>query len=175
MKIIVTESQLKKIIVEQDSWTSKAASGPQKCGRDAQWCSDGSSKDDRQWDKELKRQEKIDARQSAQELQDYLNPRIDRLGGKVDKKDFNERYLNFVKVNPDFESQSSALTPVQRFGILYKESGSLRNPEYYLTSKFNKMFNHSGSIDMQTFYNMIKQMGGFDKYFEEYKKGFPIK
>ena len=34
MKILITKSQFKRI-VEQDEWVLKAASGPQRCGRDA--------------------------------------------------------------------------------------------------------------------------------------------
>ena len=159
-------------LIEQDKWVQKAASGPQSCGLTGS--SGGSnSKEEKQWDKEVKRQDKIDAKDSRKELQDYLNPRIDRLGYKVDKNDFNTKYLQFVKTNPDFETLPSKLTPAQRFGILYKEQSALSKPDYYLTTKLNKMFNRTGTVSMQQFYDLIKQMGGFDKYFELYSKGFP--
>ena len=172
MKIIVTESQLKKIISEQDAWASNAASGPQKCGLSG---GDGGSsgREERQWDRDVKKQNKIDAKQSQKELQDYLNPKIDRMGYKIDKNDFNSKYVGFVKSNPDFETLPSKLTPAQRFGILYKEQGALQSKDYYLTTKLNKMFNSTGPVSMQQFYDYIKQMGGFDKYFEYYTKGFP--
>lgn len=41
MKIILTESQLLRLVQEQDEWTRRAASGPQKCGKDAKFCKDG--------------------------------------------------------------------------------------------------------------------------------------
>ena len=159
--------------MEQESWVTKAATELQKCGLSGQ-SSGGNCKDDKQWDKDIKRQEKFETKQSQKELQDYLNPKLDRLGYKVDKNDFNSKYNEFVKLNSDFESSPSKLTTAQRFGILYKESSSLNKPEYYLTTKLNKMFNHTGSISMQQFYDFIKQMGGFDKYVDLYSKGFPV-
>ena len=32
--------QLMGLLIEQDEWTRRAASGPQKCGKDAKWCVD---------------------------------------------------------------------------------------------------------------------------------------
>lgn len=163
-----------KKLMEQDSWVTKAASGPQSCGL-TKGDSGSSGKEEKQWDKEVKRQEKIDAKQSQKELQDYVNPRIDRLGYKVDKNDFNNQYKQFVTSNPDFESLPSKLSPAQRFGIIYKEMSALKSKDYYLTTKLNKMFNRTGPITMQEFYDMIKQMGGFDKYYQLWSQGFPMK
>jgi len=44
MKYILTESQF-RLLMEQDPWVLKAASGPQKCGKDAKWCGDNTSSD----------------------------------------------------------------------------------------------------------------------------------
>ena len=85
MKVIISESQLRTII--EQGWTDpvKAASGPQKCGI-TKGDNGSYDKESRALDKESSRQDKIDAKERAQQNKNFLSLSYDRDGDPLDRQ-----------------------------------------------------------------------------------------
>lgn len=129
--------------------------------------------------KEAARINAQDAKEQAQQFQNRFNPNLDNAGDKLDREgrlEFNNDYKTFTTANPSFLTEPSQYKPLQRFAFLHKEMIRLRRgDDYWLSQKLNKLFNHTGAISDNDFYKFIMdpKIGGFDKFAEQWRLGFP--
>lgn len=134
---------------------------------------------DRQAGKDAARIDAQDAKEQAQQFQNRFNPRLDNAGDPLDKEgriQFNNDYKSFTTANPSFLTEPSQYKPLQRFAFLEKEMIRLRRgDDYWLSQKLNKLFNRAGALSDNDFYRLITdpKIGGFDKFAEQWKLGFP--
>ena len=171
MKYIINESQFLKLIQEQEE--------PGYGKR----CDIGGSAGVTSADKKQLKQDKIDDRinrkedeknakiyeKQRQELKNqFLNPKLDAYGNKMDKNslaNFQKAYTKFLQENPDFTTQQTEFTPEQRFGFFNKIALRLnRNPSWGLHNKLKNQFNHTGPITEKQLFDYSQKMGNFNDF-----------
>jgi hypothetical protein len=104
MKLIVTESQLKKIIIEQ---VSEPVSG--KCDLTKLQGAGSDSREARLWDKELARQNKAEEKDRIQQNKNFMSLSYDRDAYPLEKsvrKEYYNQFQQFMKENPSLLGSS---------------------------------------------------------------------
>lgn len=163
MKYILTESQLLRLIKEQDAWLERnrrAASGPQKCGKDAKWCAD---------DQGGGREERI---------------RNERLPSEKQQKKYNEneywnaQLLRDVSKNPDFFERANMIkgqveimpgkfTTDDKVKIIFNLTNKLNKDAMWwfpgLVKKTLKI-QPTDKLTDQNVIDFVKMKGGFDQF-----------
>ena len=177
MKILLTESQVLRIIKEQDSETLKAASGPQKCGLTKG--NDGESKQDRRdnaaWEKEVARQDKLATKQSEQTNRNFLSLSYDRNGNQLDKesrKNYYNQYTQFIKNNPGLLDNSEGFNTEQKYAIVTKILDYIRRaPQISYSVRLNKKFGLNNQSSVVDVISVVNKMGGWQPFVDWINSG----
>lgn len=137
------------------------------------------SKEQRAYEKQVAKDDKIATMEEQKEWNNKFDPNLDYSGEKLDpeaKQAFKEDYKKFLIDFPLFKDEKSKYSSIQRYAFLHKEMQYLKGKfKYWLKTKLNVLFNHKGPISDNDFYNYIQnpKIGGFEKFIELYKSGFP--
>jgi len=153
MKLLDTVFDL---VVEQDLWTRKAASGPQKCGRDAKWCSDG----DNNGGKDRVRPEKV---MNDRQLRKYNESLYNEFLTPPGTPDFQQRYSSLLQ-SSDLKSNSG---DVKDFALIYNLTNRIaKSKDWFFGNTVRKTLNLPANtpITDKVMYEMIKSKGGFDSF-----------
>lgn len=178
MKIILSESQLRRLISEQ-GWTDpvKAASGPQKCGLTKGSNNNSYDKESRALDKEAARQDKIDAKQRELENRNFLSLSHDRYGEPIDrqsKKSYYKQYEDFMNNNPSVLSSGDGYNTEQKYAIISKTLDFVRNvPQISYTVQLGKKYGLNKQSSLMDVINVIEKMGGWKSYMNWFNSGGP--
>lgn len=145
-------------INEQDDWTSRAASGKQKCGRDARWCKndDGTEPISSKGEKPL----------SGKKLKKYTETEYwvnQLLSSPTSNSDYQER---MSKISSEIANVSGNLTNDQKMFIVYNLTNILnRRKEWYFRNIVkNQVKPASDTFTDKDILNFIVSKGGFDQF-----------
>jgi hypothetical protein len=156
MKIQITESQYNSLMLEQDKWVRDAASGRQKCGRDAKaggygGDDSGSGGESSMSDKQLKKYNKS-------LYSDLLKPQGDI--------NYQQRFDEITK-NSEINSVPGSVDINQKFSIIYNITNKLSNNKDWFFNNFVKKELNLSPQSVITDMNMldfVKKKGGFDGF-----------
>jgi hypothetical protein len=172
MKLIVTESQLKKIIIEQ---VSEPVSG--KCDLTKLQGAGSDSREARLWDKELARQNKAEEKDRIQQNKNFMSLSYDRDAYPLEKsvrKEYYSQYQQFMKENPSLLGSSDGFNSEQKYAISSKTVDFLRNaPKISYTINLGAKFGLNSKSNVKDVHNVIERMGGYDVYMEWFNAGGP--
>jgi hypothetical protein len=162
MKYVISESQLIKII-EQDLWVRKAASGPQKCGKDAKWCGDNQGVSD---GGERVRPEKT---MSKRQNKKYSETEY-----------WTNQLLKDVKLVPDYPQRSSeiksevgsisgGLSTDDKIKVVINLTDKVnKSKDWWFSGFMKKSLNVPSILTDKDTINFIKSKGGFDQFKDYY-------
>jgi hypothetical protein len=176
MRIILTESQLRNLIKEQ-GWTDavKAASGPQKCGLTKGSDNSSYDKECRALDKEVARQDRIDARDRLIANKNFLSLSHDRNGDPLDrqsKKDYYKNYQDFMSSNPGVLSNSDGYTSEQKYAIVSKVLDFVRKvPQISYTVRLKGKYGIGPQSSLNDIIGVVNKMGGWSSFMEWFNGG----
>lgn len=178
MNIIITESQFRKLIDEQEDWVTKAASGPQKCGLTK---GGGESAQDRRdnaaWDREVARQNKIDARDRAIENKNFLSLSHDRLSYPLDRetrKLYYSQYENFMKSNPGVITDGDGFNSQQKYAAVSKALDFIKkSPQISYAKNLGTAFGLNPQSTIVDVVNVVDKMGGWGSFINWFNSGGP--
>lgn len=158
----ITESSPSKSIQEQDDWTSRAASGRQKCGKEPRWCPDGGD-----GERLSTRGEKP---MSGKKLKKY-----------TENEYWNNQLLSSPASNPDYQERASnmssdvanipgSITDDQKMFVVYNLTNRLnRSSEWYFRNIVkNQVKTVSDKFTDKDVINFIISKGGFDQFKKYY-------
>ncbi len=162
MRYIITESQLKRII-EQDDWVRKAASGPQKCGKDAKWCGDNEGSSD---GGKVRREKTMSPRQQEKYNEtEYWNNQL--LGDVTGLPDYSQR-VDVIK--NQIGSLSGKLSMDDRMKLVINLTNKLNKPSpWWFTNAVKKMVQPKGEkFTDSDIIKLVNMKGGFDAFKKYY-------
>lgn len=162
MKYVISESQLIKII-EQDLWVRKAASGPQKCGKDAKWCGDNSGVSDAG---DRARPEKtMSKRQNKKYTEsEYWNNQLLK-----DVKTISDYPTRSGNIRNEVGTVTGSLSPDDKIKVVINLTDKLNgNKDWWFSGSVKKSLNVPGILADKDILNFIKTKGGFDQFKEYY-------
>jgi hypothetical protein len=172
MKLIVTESQLKKIIIEQ---VSEPVNG--KCDLTKLQGAGSNSREARLWDKEVARQNKAEEKDRIQQNKNFMSLSYDRDAYPLEKsvrKEYYNQYQQFMKENPSLLGSSDGFNSEQKYAIASKTVDFLRNaPKISYTINLGAKFGLNSKSTVKDVDNVIERMGGYDVYMEWFNAGGP--
>jgi hypothetical protein len=172
MKLIVTESQLKKIIIEQ---VSEPVSG--KCDLTKLQGAGSNSREARLWDKEVARQNKAEEKDRIQQNKNFMSLSYDRDAFPLEKsvrKEYYNQYQQFMKENPSLLGSSDGFNSEQKYAIASKTVDFLRNaPKISYTINLGAKFGLNSKSNVKDVHNVIERIGGYDVYMEWFNAGGP--
>jgi hypothetical protein len=172
MKLIVTESQLKKIIIEQ---VSEPVSG--KCDLTKLQGAGSNSREARLWDKEVARQNKAEEKDRIQQNKNFMSLSYDRDAFPLEKsvrKEYYNQYQQFMKENPSLLGSSDGFNSEQKYAIASKTVDFLRNaPKISYTINLGTKFGLNSKSNVKDVHNVIERIGGYDVYMEWFNAGGP--
>ena len=172
MKLIVTESQLKKIIIEQ---VSEPVSG--KCDLTKLQGAGSDSREARLWDKELARQNKAEEKDRIQQNKNFMSLSYDRDAYPLEKsvrKEYYNQFQQFMKENPSLLGSSDGFNSEQKYAIASKTVDFLRNaPKISYTINLGAKFGLNSKSNVKDVHNVIERMGGYDVYMDWFNAGGP--
>jgi hypothetical protein len=172
MKLIVTESQLKKIIIEQ---VSEPVNG--KCDLTKLQGAGSNSREARLWDKEVARQNKAEEKDRIQQNKNFMSLSYDRDAFPLEKsvrKEYYNQYQQFMKENPSLLGSSDGFNSEQKYAIASKTVDFLRNaPKISYTINLGAKFGLNSKSNVKDVHNVIERMGGYDVYMEWFNAGGP--
>jgi hypothetical protein len=172
MKLIVTESQLKKIIIEQ---VSEPVNG--KCDLTKLQGAGSNSREARLWDKEVARQNKAEEKDRIQQNKNFMSLSYDRDAFPLEKsvrKEYYNQYQQFMKENPSLLGSSDGFNSEQKYAISSKTVDFLRNaPKISYTINLGAKFGLNSKSNVKDVHNVIERMGGYDVYMEWFNAGGP--
>ena len=176
MKVIISESQLRTIIMEQ-GWTNpdKAASGPQKCGI-SKGDNDSNDRESRRLDKESARQDKIDAKELAQRNKNFLSLSYDRDGDvpldKQSRKQYYSQYQDFIKNNPGVLNNSDGFNTEQKYAIISKVLDFIRKvPQISYSVRLKGKYGLTSQSSLNDLISVVGKMGGWVSFMEWFNGG----
>jgi hypothetical protein len=151
------------LINEQDSWVTRAANAEFSCGAHP-----------RSELRQSKREAEACKNAAKKEWENLVNPKLDSYENKIDMDAFNTNFNKFKQQNPGFESEKTELRPEQAYAFLSKIAyKTQKNDMFWVLTKLNKKLNRTGPFTETDLYNVAKNMGGLQKFIDEYKNGFP--
>jgi hypothetical protein len=156
MKIQITESQYNSLMLEQDTWVQKAASGRQKCGKDARWGGYGDDKSGGGSDGSM----------SDKQLKKYNKSLYGELLKSQGGNDYQQRLDNLLK-NSNINSVPGSIDINQKFSIIYNITNKLSNNKDWFFNNFVKKELNLSPQSVITDMNMldfVKKKGGFDGF-----------
>jgi hypothetical protein len=172
MKLIVTESQLKKIIIEQ---VSEPVNG--KCDLTKLQGAGSNSREAKLWDKEVARQNKAEEKDRIQQNKNFMSLSYDRDAFPLEKsvrKEYYNQYQQFMKENPSLLGSSDGFNSEQKYAISSKTVDFLRNaPKISYTINLGAKFGLNSKSNVKDVHNVIERMGGYDVYMEWFNAGGP--
>jgi hypothetical protein len=172
MKLIVTESQLKKIIIDQ---VSEPVSG--KCDLTKLQGAGSNSREAKLWDKEVARQNKAEEKDRIQQNKNFMSLSYDRDAFPLEKsvrKEYYNQYQQFMKENPSLLDSSDGFNSEQKYAIASKTVDFLRNaPKISYTINLGTKFGLNSKSTVKDVNNVIERMGGYDVYMEWFNAGGP--
>jgi len=172
MKLIVTESQLKKIIIEQ---VSEPVSG--KCDLTKLQGAGSNSREARLWDKEVAKQNKAEEKDRIQQNKNFMSLSYDRDAFPLEKsvrKEYYNQYQQFMKENPSLLGSSDGFNSEQKYAIASKTVDFLRNaPKISYTINLGAKFGLNSKSNVKDVHNVIERIGGYDVYMEWFNAGGP--
>ena len=172
MKLIVTESQLKKIIIEQ---VSEPVNG--KCDLTKLQGAGSNSREAKLWDKEVARQNKAEEKDRIQQNKNFMSLSYDRDAFPLEKsvrKEYYNQYQQFMKENPSLLGSSDGFNSEQKYAIASKTVDFLRNaPKISYTINLGAKFGLNSKSNVKDVHNVIERMGGYDVYMEWFNAGGP--
>jgi hypothetical protein len=125
------------------------------------------------WDRQVAAAERQAARQSAQEMADYLSEGFTGYGDKIKKKDFEAAYQTFATQNPELAKDRLLYT------LANKELNKVRNnPDYLMRNVLRRT---DPNLDYKTLtlpqlmQTMQKGYGSGQGYYDAWKEGFPMR
>lgn len=179
MKIILTESQLSRLIKEQ-GWTDpvKAASGPQKCGITKGQDNGSYDRESRALDKEAARQDKIDAKNRSLENKNFLSLSHDRYSDPLDrqsKKNYYKQYQDFMSSNPGVLTNGEGFNTEQKYAVVTKVMDFLRKvPGISYTVQLKRKYGLGPQSSFQDVMGVINKMGGWSSFVDWMNNGGPV-
>lgn len=170
MKILLHESQLLRLLKEQDASTLKAASGPQKCGLTKS--NDGECRQDRRdnaaWDREVARQDKISTKYTEQSNKNFLSLSYDRNGNQLDRqsrKNYYDQYVQFMKTNPGLLEDGEGFNTEQKYAIVSKILDFIRKvPQISYSIRLNQKFGLNNQNSIMDVISVVNKMGGWQSF-----------
>lgn len=169
--------RIKKIIEQTDP--SIAASGPQKCGI-TQACEKEdkqASKELKVWDKELARQNKIDAREKALENKNFLSLSYDRNSDPLDRdsrKVYQQQYQEFLNKNPNLLDNSDGFNTEQKYAIISKVLDFIKRvPSISYSTRLKNKFGVGPTSKLTDIVDVINKMGGWTSFMSWFNSGGP--
>ena len=125
------------------------------------------------WDREVVAAERQAARQSAQQMADYLSEGLTGYGDKIKKKDFEAAYQTFAAQNPELAKDRLLYT------LANKEFNKVRNnPDYLMRNVFRRTdpnLDYKALTLPQLMQTMQKGYGSGQGYYDAWKEGFPMR
>ena len=125
------------------------------------------------WDREVAAAEKQAARQSAQQMADYLSEGLTGYGDKIKKKEFEAAYQTFAAQNPELAKDRLLYT------LANKEFNKVRNnPDYLMRNVFRRTdpnLDYKALTLPQLMQTMQKGYGSGQGYYDAWKEGFPMR
>lgn len=156
---------------------SVAASGPQKCGLTKGADKDNCEKETKLWDREVARQDKIDARQRSIENKNFLSLSYDRNSSPLDresKKLYNSQYQSFVKNNPSLLSSSEGFDSEEKYAIISKTLDFIKRvPEISYSVNLRSKYGLNPTSTLTDVVEVVNQMGGWENYMNWFNSGGP--
>lgn len=160
---------------EQGYWSSgaeKVASEKQKCGLSGQ--NGGSSREERQQNKELAASERLAAREANLDLKKTFDMSYDRNNDPLPKSDRKQVYNTYKQFNQSLLGGGS-YKPEQKFAILNKVYDWVHNvPTISYTRRLATKFNNPNikSATLEDLAGYANQMG-WDNFINWYNSGGP--
>ena len=165
---------LKDLALEQVD-PATAASGPQKCD-----ATDARNKENAAWDKEVSKQNKADARETALRNKNFLSLSYDRDSDPLDKatrREYYAQYQNFIKTNPGVLNDSEGLNTEQQYAVASKTLDFIKRvPQISYTKNLGAKFNVGANSTIADIVGVVNKMGGWVSYLDWFNSGGrPIK
>jgi len=160
MKIQITESQYKSLMLEQDLWVQKAASGRQECGKRAKWGGRGGDESGGGGESTM----------SDKQLKKYNKSLYGDLLKSQGESDYQQRFDDILK-NSDINSVPGNINVNQKFSLIYNITNQLtKNKDWFFNRFIKKELNLSPEsvITDKTMLDFVKKKGGFDGFKEYY-------
>lgn len=162
------------LVVEQDAWAVKAASGPQKCGI-IKGQGDSNDKECRAWDKEVARQDKIDMKDRAKSDKNFLSLSYDRNSFPLDrqsKKDYYNQYQMFMKNNPGVLGDGNGYNSEQKYAIVSKVLDFVRKvPRISYSVQLNRKYGLNPQSSLNDVIGVVNKMGGWSSFMSWFNTG----
>ncbi len=162
--------------VQEQGWTDpvKAASGPQKCGI-TKGDNGSYDKESRILDKESARQDKIDAKERAQQNKNFMSLSYDRDGDPLDKqtrKQYYSQYQDFMKNNPGVLNSSDGFTSEQKYAIVSKVLDFVRKvPQISYTVRLKGKYGITPKSSLNDLVEVVNKMGGWTSFMDWFNGG----
>lgn len=182
MKIILSESQVLRLIKEQTDM-EKAASGPQKCAAtDAQnkeysAIRKSVDKEAKKWSKESARMDKEYAKELALKNKNFLSLSYDRDSFPLDKetrKSYQANYNRFMKENPGLLNDGDGFDAEQKYAIITKVLDYIiKVPQISYSVRLNKKFGLNPKSSLKDVINVVNEMGGYTSFMDWFNSGGP--
>lgn len=175
MKLIVTESQLKKIIRLSVQEQEEPISG--KCDLTKLQGAGSNDREARLWDKEVAKQNKAEEKERIQQTKNFMSLAYDRDAFPLEKsvrKEYYAQYQEFMKNNPSILSSSDGFNSEQKYAIASKTLDFLRNvPKISYTINLGSKFGLNSKSTIKDVNSVIERMGGYDVFMEWFNAGGP--
>ena len=172
--------KLLDLIKEQNDWddyVKKAASGPQKCGLTKGQGGDDNSKELKAWDKEVARQNKLDAKQTELTNKNFMSLSYDADSFPLDKqtrKNYYAQYEQAMQTNPALFVDGDGYNSQQKYAIASKVLDIVKHrPQISYSIRLNKKFGLGPASNIENVVNVINQMGGWGSFMGWFNAGGP--